>query len=150
MKGITNIEFIVSVFVFLSTITFITTFIIGKVPALHHDAMIDTAKLNSYTLSQILILDKGFPDSWDSTNVKTIGLAIQPYNLSSAKILEIKELCTNITRMRELVGDVVINITYIDGGQVADCKTSILPVMLFYTRFALLDGKAVRVQVASA
>jgi hypothetical protein len=156
MKGIANIEFILSVVVFISTIIFVTMTIINNVPFLHNEAVSDHIKSRAYQLSDILLFDEGSPSNWNENNVAVIGLSAgNPYNLSNAKIISLNELCkNNPNRVKELLKEpgiyVDINITKIDTGteMTHNCTTGKRGTVFTITRFAVVNSEIVRVDVS--
>lgn len=150
-KGITNFEFVLAVFVFLSTISFVAVSIINEVPALHDKSVEDIAKSKTYYISQMLIFDKGFPETWTNETVERPGLSTgTPYILSPSKITNFQNLCADTQKLRNLIGDIEINITKQDGTPVLFCKTSNLPIQLKIKRSAVLSGEVVKIEVVSS
>lgn len=97
MKGILDIEFVLSVFLFLGTISFVTVLIGRESVALQNSAITDNMKSESYQISQILMFDRGSPADWENgakENIKRIGLSSgEDYSLDADKLNRIDELC---------------------------------------------------------
>lgn len=103
-KGITNIEFVLALFVFLSTISFISITVIGKVPSLQQTSLQDAMKLRAYSVSNILLFDNLSSDEY--------------YIVDRSKINSLD--CDNLA---EDFTDLVLTITEVDGTSVYYCKT---------------------------
>ena len=76
VKGIAELEFIISVFVFITTISFVTFLIINNIPILHGLSASESLKSKSYQYSELLLFDEGVPmnreDESDTQNLKRI------------------------------------------------------------------------------
>jgi hypothetical protein len=106
MKGVVDIEFILSVVVFLSTISFVSFLIIGNIPLLHGNAASEDLRSRAYQVSQILLTDRGEPVNWDPNTVTRIGLTNgEGYVLNTTKIVNLQTLCTgSYTTVKSLLG----------------------------------------------
>ena len=136
MKGVTSIEFLIAVFVFLTTIAFIAFSIIGNVPLLHGRASADSIRSLTFQFSEQLIFDKGLKesdnsDSWTATDVARVGLSTgKRYEISRFKVEELAKLCESpagYKRLTELVGkdvDVSISVRF-NGTDINICKPSV-------------------------
>lgn len=155
MKGIVNIEFVLSVMVFLSTVSFVTFVIINNIPTMHHEAVSDHIKARAYEISHMLIFDTGNPANWDESNVRKIGLSSgKPYELSSEKITNLNDLCSNSpswikTMLTEPGIFVDIKIKNIKNNLqlTPDCSINETGVKFMITRFALVGSDIARVEV---
>lgn len=154
VKGITNFEFVLSVFVFLSTMAFVAVSIINEVPGLHDKATEDIIKSKTYYTSQMLMFDKGYPQNWTAGTVERLGLSIgSPYILNQTKITELGILCSNTDRLRQLInGDIIINITGQNGASLLYCKTANLPQQLTIKRTAVrnTDMNILKIELVSS
>ncbi len=126
MKGIINIDFIVSILVFVSTLSFVAISIISRIPLFHHEAYTDDLRSRTYQVSHLLLFDRGWPENWNEANVERIGLSIEPYILNRSKIDSLEILCSNsYEKVNSLLADintvVTINITLSDGNQILSC-----------------------------
>lgn len=151
MKAIINIEFFISVMVFLGTVFFLIVSVANNVPQLHQNALLSSLRSKTYSASELLLLDEGAPKSWNSANVQRIGLSAgQKYVLSLQKINELKALCSaDYEKARDAVtGDarfsVMINITDIETGEVyASCipaAQSLVMPLSEIRRYAILEN----------
>lgn len=159
MKGIIDIEYLLAIAVFLTTISFVTIIIMSNVPLFHREAVSEDLRARAYQISELLLFDRGDPVNWDQVNVNRIGLSTGTrYKLSSLNIVALKELCTaNYQRVKNLLGqdyrtDVLIEVTDQDDNLLARCMpasvTTVRPNFQI-TRFAALDnGKIAKLTVS--
>ena len=159
MKGVLNIEFIVSVIVFLITLSFVSMSIINNAPFLHQESFIENLKSNAYQVSQLLLLDEGLSDSgntnWNKDNVVLLGLSAgEEYILDQNKISELDNLCNeDYEKVRGLLADyktyITLSIIRPDGSQILDCrpeeKKGITSVV---KRHAVVNGEVVRFDIS--
>ncbi len=149
-KGVIDIEFILSVFVFLGVVVFVTFVIIGNIPVFHREALNENLRARAYQASQLLVFDEGEPSNWDTSNVRRIGLQVSTgdaYRISRTKITNLATLCNDYDRLRSLLvqdvrHDVRINITGSSGQPLLDCgppvRATLVPEFPI-TRYAVLD-----------
>lgn len=145
-KGMMNIEFMVSVLVFLLTIGFILINIAGNLIPLHRDAELDAIRSRAYQLSQIIVFDEGDPKNWEVLgNATRVGLSTgDKYVMSSAKISSFNATCnSNYDNLLEMYfGNTKllfsINITDSSGKNLLDCGKLTSP-QVSLKRFAVLD-----------
>jgi|SRR3989338_6488667 len=113
MRGVTNIEFLVAAFVFLTVIAFISFSILTNVPLLRGRAGSEDIKSLAYRLSEQIVFDKGLDAAgtstqWTAENFSRIGLAgNRHYEISESKINELKTLCSTRAgygRFKDFVG----------------------------------------------
>ncbi len=140
MKGITNFEFVLSVFVFLSTISFVSVTIINKIPNIHQDSVGDEIKTNSFVVSELLLFDEGYPGNWNYTNFTRFGFSTgTDYMISKEKVDNFSWVCQNNRQaIIDSLGYLIINITKISGEPVLYCETVKPAVELKIRRYALL------------
>jgi len=89
MLGQLRVEFIFGLMLFILLIFFIITQINVLFTSLVTDSKADKLKSKSINAVKILVEDKGYPQNWwnvPDANIKRVGLAGQPYNLSINKI----------------------------------------------------------------
>lgn len=114
MKGFLDIEFAVSVFIFLIAISFVSITIISNIPALRQEAAREDLRSTGWQVSEILFFDEGEPDSWDTVDlndpqytekVRRIGLSSgEKYELHESKIRTLDDLCgLNYNTVRDMV-----------------------------------------------
>lgn len=105
-KGVVDIEFMVSIMVFLTVIAFVAATIVGSVPKLNQEAFSQDIKSKSFQVSELLLFDKGHPDLWTVLNVGRLGLSNGTrYYIDPAKVLSLRTLCTaDYARVKDLLG----------------------------------------------
>jgi hypothetical protein len=99
MFGQIRIEFVFGIIIFAIIITIIITQNNILFSSLLTDSKSDTLKAKASNAIKILVEDKGEPSEWQiglDSEVKRVGLAYDPYNLSLAKITRLNTLnnCT--------------------------------------------------------
>jgi hypothetical protein len=156
LKGVVNVEFILALLVFVTTLVFITTATLSSIPNIHEQAISEKLKTNIYSVSEIIMFDKGYPENWDSTTVQKIGLSSgQPYILSIDKINNLSELCRNdYQKMLSALNlenyNIIINITRDDGTNILYCKpravTMIRPTF-YMKRTAVVENNIATLEV---
>src|SRR3989344_4461656 len=113
MRGVTNIEFLVAAFVFLTVIAFISFSILTNVPLLRGRAGSEDIKSLAYRLSEQIIFDKGLnaagtSSQWTAADFSRIGFAgNRPYEILDTKINELKILCSTRTgyeKFKDFIG----------------------------------------------
>ncbi|MBI4163009.1 MAG: hypothetical protein HY513_04965 [Candidatus Aenigmarchaeota archaeon] len=136
MKGATNIEFLIAVFVFLTTIAFIAFSIISNVPLLHGRASADNIRSLTYQFSEQLIFDKGLKQSdgtsdWTANDVARAGLSTGVrYEIQRSKLDELSKMCASpsgYSRLSQFLGagaDVSIGVSF-NGTSIIICKPSV-------------------------
>lgn len=144
-NGFVNIEFMVSVFVFLVTIGFILLNIAGNLVPLHRDTALDIMRSKTYQLSQVIIFDEGDPKNWDENDVNRAGLSTgEKYVISAAKITSFNSTCANnYDKLRDMFFgnrrfQIRINATDSSGKTVIDCGNLTSPLFSL-KRPAVLD-----------
>lgn len=157
MKGVINIDFVVSILIFLSTISFVSVSIVNNLPIFHHESLSDTLKARSYQISHLFLFDEGFPSNWDMNTVQRIGLSEDPYILDRDKIDELNALClSDYERVRALLidykRDVIIEMRSSENPEqdpilsCGDVKTNIRPEFII-KRFAMVDDEAFEMKI---
>ncbi len=134
MKGITNIEFVLALFVFLTTITFISATIITKVPLLQQESLRSLTKLKAYTISNIVLFDR---------NEQRMGLSTNEWYVLDASQLSQLD-CNDFKKF----GGVIVNITTINGNNLFYCKTG-EPLYEFHVKRIATDtqGRILKIDV---
>jgi hypothetical protein len=149
VKGILDIEFILSVVVFLGAVAFAIFMIaLNVIPTVHIYSETEDMRSRVYQISEILLFSEGNPKNWDETNVNSIGLSSSEYYILDAKkIFNLSNLCRyNYQRVRELLGmeysmDIMINMSYSDGTSLSLCRQRFTKVRPEYaiSRLAVLN-----------
>ncbi|MFC2142776.1 hypothetical protein ACFLQN_00045 [Candidatus Aenigmatarchaeota archaeon] len=159
-KGITNFEFVLALFVFLSTVSFVAITIINKVPNIHMDAVGDEIKTSSYYISQMLMFDEGLPVDWetlpDPENIQRFGFSSgNYYEIDTNKLAAFQALClteTGRTKIIEELGYMIINISETDGTTRLYCDVG-SPILDFnLQRHAFLpapDNEVININIAA-
>lgn len=155
MRGVVNIEFIISVFIFLVTVAFILISTAGSLVPLHRDAAADVLRARAYQISEVVIFDGGDPADWDVGRVNRIGLSAgEKYIVSSAKIERLQELCSrDYERFIEMLSGnaktrIGINITGPFGSNLLECGAVNSP-QFSLKRFAVLEsGEIVEIEIS--
>lgn len=124
MRGFAEIEFIISVFVFITTISFVTFLIINNIPLFHTTAVSDQLKTRSYQYSELFLFDEGYPTNWytDPRNSKRIGLSIgRRYFIDKNKVDSLRSLCSSVggyALVKQKIGsidfDIIVEASYLD------------------------------------
>ena len=139
MKAVADIEFIISVLVFLTTISFITFMIVSRVSSLQADSISNNLKADSYEVSQLLLFDRGMDntgsfDWWQRASINDVtklGLSTGiPYALDLNKISKLNSFCNPMTvatydRLKALLGQDIQNdviITINTSTVILDCR----------------------------
>mgnify|MGYP001619912532 CR=1 FL=1 len=151
MKAVADIEFILSAFLFVSTISFITLSIIGNLPVLQEKSLAENLQSTSYQISELL-LDKGHPANWHLIaidDVARIGLESDDYMLDSAKVSQLSALCANPADYNKLRAKMMNNdfIIIINGStEILNCEppvVSLIRPQFATTRHAVYNGNPV-------
>lgn len=146
MKGIENFEFVLSVFVFLSTISFVSMTIINKIPDLHQDSVGDEIKTNSFIVSELLLFDRGYPENWNESTVERFGFSNgSRYVISKQKLIYFNNICKNETEKQKIIdslGFLSVNITKLNGSSVIYCETARPPIKMKIRRYAIMSNEA--------
>ncbi|MEM2963222.1 MAG: hypothetical protein QXW70_00795 [Candidatus Anstonellales archaeon] len=97
--------------------------------------------------SDILLKSSGYPHNWNQSNVQAIGLASSPHVLSVDKILAFKNISYNTSKkLLGIVDEFYFYIDDIEGNRIHEVGNSTSSELsISVVRFALLDGKMVRV-----
>ncbi len=158
-KGQVNIYFIVSTILFISLSVYLISIIAGTYPAHQNDIYSDVLYSKAYSVSELLIKDRGYPENWDENNFERIGLASEPYSLNSTKIIEFKKICnstTNLTKIKKLrdsfgLGNdnLIVEINYLNNTNVMKCNPAGKKVgtTAHIRRIAILNNKFAEVIV---
>lgn len=163
-RGFIEVEFIISVMLFLTVIVFIVVSISREIPSLENMANIDNIRANGYAVSQMLLFDKGEPQNWGALTeydrIKRIGLSSgEPYILSMDKINNLENFCRDrgYQNLMAMFNQNEINITvkYL-GDCPADCSLvkscgigaeKPVAVKFIINRFGVADDRIVNVTV---
>ena len=163
MKGLAEVEFIIAVCVYITTIAFVTFFIIANIPLLHNTATTNLLKSKSYQYSELLLFDGGSPKNWhlNPQSADRVGFSSgRRYFLDSNKIAALSTLCLNygsaVQKLALNEFDIVIEASYLDdapvvGSSATICKpgvTTQLRPQFQTTRFGVLsDMSIVKIRV---
>ncbi len=155
-KGQVNIYFIVSIVLFLTLTTYLIYAIIDYNRIYRENIMSDILYTKSYSISDLLIRDGGYPENWNSTNFDRVGLASEPYSLNLAKINELEKICNSSAKIKKLKSsfglmdeDLIIKIDYLNKTNVLDCSPESMRIgrIVSIKRIATLNNNFVEVNV---
>ncbi len=133
MKGVIEIEFIISVFIFITTMSFVTFLIVSSIPAFHNTAVGELVKSRSYQFAEIMFMDEGSPTNWQIqpfADVKRIGFSTgKRYVIDQSKLDQLAALCqpepagAGYQSVKNRLGldsnyDITIEASYLDGAPV--------------------------------
>lgn len=159
MKSQINIEFIISVGIFISVIIIIASDVVHVFPAEYENIRQEKVKNKAYQVSEILLFSKGIPENWpelEISQISTIGLAIKRYDLNLSKILALEAKCNiDYESMSNLILQdksmrIVINITDSFGNQIAQCiPPTISRFVNFYEiiRYSTVNNELVKISI---
>jgi hypothetical protein len=161
MKGIADVEFILSTMIFLGIITFVTFNIVSNIPGLRDTAMTETLHVRAYEVSQLLLFDQGLSctsgtctTDWygaPTADVKRMGLSAgERYLLDKRKIAAMQAICnadykTIRTAFGDKIFDLRLNMTDSAGDQLLACGPPLIRTSRSetkITRFAVLYDPA--------
>ena len=157
MKGVVDIEFILSVMVFLTTVTFVTFIIMSNTPLFHRESLNEDLRSRAYEMSELLIFDEGYPSDWGAPGVVVQRLGLSDgdmYVLSLEKINKFDSICQNqpgYQNVKALLGqdfrtDINIEITDSDNNNLVNCTPVVITTVrpkFQITRFAVLQNKKI-------
>ncbi len=130
MKGIVEVEFIISVFVFITTISFVAAMIVGNIPLFHDSAVAEGIKSKSHQYSELLLFDEGYPRDWNGEIIDDIyrfGFSTgKRYFIDINKLDKMNQICNspggyNATKNRlgmNYRNEIKIEATYMDNSPV--------------------------------
>jgi hypothetical protein len=153
-KAQVNLEFIISVAVFISTLTFITVNVMNIFPTFQSEINKDILKSKAWQISEILF-KKGYPENWENLDeVAMLGFSTDKYYVLNKTKLTVINQCdsTSYDKIRELLNldireDFIINITLIEGATKREyvyCGPRVISLVapkLWVTRFALINDE---------
>jgi len=84
MKGVANIEFILSVFIFIVVISFVTLTIAGVIPIYHNSIVKDSSSSSAFQISERVIEELSIPSSSSS---------FQKYELQNGQVTSFFQQC---------------------------------------------------------
>lgn len=159
MKGLEEIEFIISVFVFITSLSFATILIVNNIPLFHGTAASETLKSKSWQHSEMLLFDEGYPMDWETrplSEIKRVGFSTgRRYFLDTDKLTRLNALCMSqgYNTTKGLLGldprnDIIVEASYMDDSPVIGlsktiCKPSVVTQLRpqFQTvRIGLIDS----------
>jgi len=130
MKGMLDIEFIVSVFVFMIAVSFVLLTLTGSLPKMHQETLSQDIQSKAFQVSEMLVGNEGWPYDWNSNvaSATRVGLTNgTKYRIDSQKIQALASLCAaDYSRAKALMGidfhnDVAINMDAIDSPSSFEC-----------------------------
>jgi len=161
-KAQVNIEFIISVLLFLFTVATLSFNIIGDLPRYHQESAANILRSQVGQISSYMIISTGYPANWETLSIggiKAIGLSSgTEYYLSQAKLDKLSTLCeSNYEDVKNILGmdyrmNILINITKTDGTVVASCLPKVIAAAApkyWIHRTAILGSDVVKVDVGA-
>jgi|GEM_PF-1920130 len=165
MKAQVNLEFIISVGVFISTLTFVTASVTGIFPEFQNEVNKNILKSRAWQISEILF-EKGYPENWKTLDeVSMLGFSDDEYYILNKTKLTAINQCDSASydKLRKLFSigvrrDFIINITLLEKNgerEYVYCGPKVISLAapkLWVTRFALInesDGlKILKIRIA--
>jgi hypothetical protein len=132
-KGQVNIYFLVSIALFISLSVYLVYLLISFYPAKGETIRINSLYTKSYTLSELMLKDPGYPESWNDHNLERMGLASEYYVINSTKLDYLRIMCDPLNpssrnRLYNASGltneFLMVTITYLNGTSVLNCAPS--------------------------
>ena len=156
MLGQIRIEFIFGMILFSILIFFIVTQSNTMFSSLLVDSKSDALKTKAANVIKILVEDSGDPPTWENIamsspgNVKRVGFAITPYNLSRQKVQNLSYNCSNFDSYNNLLGNFEMKAfrlrVYNSTQQILNCGfQSLEPISVTETRYVFIDNEYGRV-----
>ncbi len=143
MKGQLNLEFMISISIFIIVISYVTINSISTLPDLHQQTKSNSLRTKIYQMSELLLFDS------------RIGLSTgEPYTLDQAKINSLQSLCSDYQAFKDKFSvdhtmDIQLNIMQ-NGASVLDCHPEIVSGMrseFSLKRFGILDGEIAQIDI---
>ena len=113
-KGVLDIEFMLSIFLFLTVLSFVSFTLINTIPKLHQETFSQDIKSKAFQVSEMLLFDSGWPTTWESggiDDVKRLGISNgKRYYLDSDKLTTLRSYClpasmqVNYEKIKKLFG----------------------------------------------
>jgi len=134
--GLIDIEFMVSIMVFLTVITFVVISILNNIPRLHQETLSQDLKSKSFQLSELLLFESGWPPNWDTEpvgNVDRIGLSNgTKYYMELTKMAQLESFCsTDYGSVKDLMGldfrnDIIIEVVDLSSTVLLTCEPAVV------------------------
>ncbi|MBI5061468.1 MAG: hypothetical protein HZB67_04095 [Candidatus Aenigmarchaeota archaeon] len=136
-KGLANLEFIISVAIFITVVSFVTITVFNTIPRLHSESVSEDMKARVYQISEAL-MSRGYPENW-ADDVKRFGLVEDDHVLSAYKIDLLDNICKTVDgykKVRDSFSDysIKIEVSDVDGNNFLICEP---PVKIISTEFSL-------------
>ncbi len=112
-KGVLDIEFMISIMVFLTAIAFVSFSIISNIPKLGQESLSQDIKSKSFQVSELLLFDQGWPSDWtlaqlQAGQVQRLGASNGTrYFVDTAKVVALNTYCAvpgNYDKVKDLLG----------------------------------------------
>lgn len=108
MKGQLTLDYVLSIIVFITLISYIIFQLLMIVPKFSREVRMQNLRGEAFSISEILLNDPGEPINWDVGTVERIGLLDETKNLTNFlsldKILRFEDIClTDYGRIQELL-----------------------------------------------
>lgn len=138
MKGQVEIEFIIAVFIFITTMSFVTFLIVNNIPAFHNTAVGELVKSRSYQYAEEMFFDEGSPTNWWTQNLGNtdrIGFSAgRRYLIDQNKLNKLQIDCDpsndGYAAVKDKLDleysyDIIIEASYLDGSPVIGGSTTL-------------------------
>jgi len=132
-KGQVNIYFLVSIALFISLSVYLVYLLISFYPAKGETIRINSLYAKSYTISELMLKDTGFPENWNENNIERIGLASEPYIINTTKLDHLRNMCNPLNQSSRnrlynasgLANEfLIVTINYLNGTSILQCAPS--------------------------
>jgi len=151
-KAQMNLEFVISLVVFITTLMFVTTSVGDLFPSFQSRVNKNVLRSKAWQISEI-IFEKGYPEDWDTLGeVSMIGFSADKYYvLNRTKLIAINQCdSASYNKLRELFSigiqrDFIINVTLVEeSGEegYVYCGPKVVSLVapkLWITRLALVE-----------
>ena len=102
-----NIEFLISIGIFIISVLVIVNYVVQVIPSSYETNKMEKLENKAYQISEILMFTEGWPANWDSlnySNISYIGIGTnEKYILNKTKILKLTQFCSeNYSNISEI------------------------------------------------
>ncbi len=109
MKAQLSFEYYISLIIFIVFVTYLFFQLLNYAPNYFNEVKLQRLRSEAYQISELLVNDAGYPDTWDSGDAKRLGLLDQSQNkinfLSWNKITKFNDMCkSSYISIRNLLG----------------------------------------------
>lgn len=94
-KGQLNIQYLIAFVLFVTVVIYLVFQISNTIPEYKTKSRKNNLKTEAFRLSEILIKTEGHPKNWSPSNVRRLGLIVEPYYFNETKVNYLKDMCKN-------------------------------------------------------